>query len=172
MIRYLKMLVKWLEARFPEKVVLTKGEYDDLYATLGQMNVKLQQLDQVIEQVKKITMEQSKLNVALGFGNGRRFLVVLLLLNANQMENWPLENTIPFEHLNTLKWPADKRTIARLPLEEMVCWYAGQEPRYMVFLGQDSEFKKFWKRHYLRPLHLKRFWFKITKWVGSIYARP
>lgn len=69
MIKYLKMLVQWLEVRFPEKVVVSKGEYDDLYATLGQMNVKLQQLDQVIEQVKKLMSEQSKLNMALGFVN-------------------------------------------------------------------------------------------------------
>lgn len=70
--RYLlKAIVRWMDTRFPEKVTVTKADYDDLFVTLGQMNLKLQQLDQVIEQVKKLTADNAKFNVGLGFASAR-----------------------------------------------------------------------------------------------------
>lgn len=63
--------------------------------------------------------------------------------------------------IQVLRWPSDKGLIASLTLEEKMCWFAGQDPRHMVWLGQDAEFKKFWKKYYLRPLHLKRMFYRI-----------
>jgi hypothetical protein len=67
----LRRFLSWLDTRFPEKLEVTTAEYNALFETIGQMNVKLQQLDQVIEQVKKLTTQQSQLNVAMGFGSTR-----------------------------------------------------------------------------------------------------
>ncbi len=68
----LKAFVNFLDTRFPEKVTVTKQDYDDLFTTLGAMNVKLQQLDAVIEQVKKLTSDNAKFNVSMGFSNSTR----------------------------------------------------------------------------------------------------
>lgn len=74
-------------------------------------------------------------------------------MNANE--------SVDLRVVQVLRWPVDKGIIASLTLEEKMCWYSGQEPRQMIYLGNDSEFKTFWKRHYLWPLHLKRFLYKL-----------
>lgn len=60
-----------------------------------------------------------------------------------------------------LKYPQDASVIAQLDLIELQCWYAGQEPRQMIYLAQTKEFRRFWARHYLWPLKIKRFMYKI-----------
>ena len=65
--------------------------------------------------------------------------------------------------IQVLKWPIDKDILASLDLIELQCWWAGQGHREMVFLGHDPEFRRFWNKVYMRPLHRKRFWFKIRK---------
>ena len=64
-----------------------------------------------------------------------------------------------------LKWPEDASTIAQLDLIELQCWFAGQDPREMVFLGQNKEFRHFMYRYYILPLKIKRFWFKIKAYL-------
>lgn len=69
------------------------------------------------------------------------------------------------QDVSFLKWPEDKASLACLNSSELILWYASQEPRQAVWMGQDPEFKKFWYRKYLLPLRLKRLLYKYTKWV-------
>lgn len=92
-----------------------------------------------------------------------------------------------FAHLKSLKWPDDKRSIAKLSLEEKIVWYTGQDPHDMIDLDANAKltplhfedekayqeylkefkrrknFRRFWYWHYIVPLKLKRFvfWFKF-----------
>lgn len=68
---------------------------------------------------------------------------------------------IDLKHVQLLKWPEDSSTIGQLSLIEMQCWYAGQDAREMVYLGQNREFVRFWRMHYLWPLKLKRMLYKL-----------
>lgn len=68
--------------------------------------------------------------------------------------------------IQVLTWPTDKAVLATLSLEELICWYSGQDHRAMVFLGQNQEFVHFWKWHYMYPLKLKRWWFRVKKVLG------
>jgi hypothetical protein len=68
---------------------------------------------------------------------------------------------IDLTKVQLLKWPEDASTIAQLSLIEKQCWYAGQEPRKMVYLGQNREFVRFWKFSYLYPLKVKRMFYKM-----------
>jgi hypothetical protein len=65
------------------------------------------------------------------------------------------------QHVQLLKWPEDASVIAQLDLIGLQCWFAGQDPREMIYLGQNREFRRFWYRTYLLPLRIKRFIFKI-----------
>lgn len=79
------------------------------------------------------------------------------------------DSLVDLRVVQVLRWPSDKGIIASLSLEEKMCWFAGQEPRYMIFLGNDPEFKRFWKRYYLRPLHLKRFFYRIKNVIRTYF---
>lgn len=63
--------------------------------------------------------------------------------------------------VQVLRYPEDKAFLATLSLEEKICWYSGQEPRYMIYLGNDPTFKRFWFWSYILPLRIKRFMYKI-----------
>jgi len=75
---------------------------------------------------------------------------------------------MPIEDLTFLKWPEDRQTLAQLSMSELIMWYAGLDPRELVYMGQTAEFQRFWFRHYLLPLRIKRFFYKIK---GIFYAR-
>lgn len=60
-----------------------------------------------------------------------------------------------------LTFPEDRATLSRLRLDELIYWYASQDPRSIIYLAQTKEFKKFWYWNYLLPLHMKRFVYKI-----------
>lgn len=77
---------------------------------------------------------------------------MLALMNAD---------VVDLKKVQLLRWPSDAATIAQLDLIEMQCWYAGQEPRYMIYLSLNKEFVRFWNRHYLWPLKIKRFLYRI-----------
>ena len=62
MIKFLKALVSWLEKRFPEKLVITKADLDDLRARVMAVDEK---------RIKHLEDEIAKFNVALGFGAQR-----------------------------------------------------------------------------------------------------
>jgi len=65
-----------------------------------------------------------------------------------------------------LKFPQDKATIAQLDLIELQCWYAGQDPRQIIYIAQTKEFQRFWKLNYLYPLKIKRFIYRIKHSLG------
>lgn len=74
MIKLLKAIVVWLEARFPEKVLLTFKEFNELHEELGALNKAYQGLNQelgalkgVVADVQKVKDEVSKLHVIMGF---------------------------------------------------------------------------------------------------------
>ena len=78
MIKQLKAVVLWLEARFPEKVMLTFKEFNELHEELGALNKAYQALNQeldtlrgIVAEVEKVKAEVSKLHVVLGFSSGR-----------------------------------------------------------------------------------------------------
>jgi hypothetical protein len=77
---------------------------------------------------------------------------------------------IDLKHVQLLKWPEDSSTIAQLSLEEKIMWYSGQEPRHMVYLGNSPAFKRWWHWHYMMPLKLKRFAYKLKNLVWNPYV--
>jgi hypothetical protein len=72
-----------------------------------------------------------------------------------------MSTPVDLRSVQLLKWPTDASIIAQLDLIEMQCWYCAQDPRSMIWLGQNKEFKRFWFRHYLLPLRIKRVVYKL-----------
>lgn len=62
-----------------------------------------------------------------------------------------------------LKWPEDATSIAQLDIIEMQCWIAGQDPRALIYLAQNPKYIRFMRIHYLWPLQLKRFIYKVKR---------
>ena len=62
MIKILKALVTWLEARFPERVVVTVADWEILKARVGNLSE---------ERMKKVEEQIEKLNIANGLLAGR-----------------------------------------------------------------------------------------------------
>jgi len=60
-----------------------------------------------------------------------------------------------------LTFPRDRATLSKLRLDELICWYACQDPRSLIYLAQTKEFKQFWYWHYLLPLRIKRFVYRM-----------
>lgn len=71
---------------------------------------------------------------------------------------------IDLTKVQLLQWPQDKETLAQLSLIELQCWMAGQDPRALVYLGQDPNYKKWIYWHYLMPLKIKRMFYKVKRW--------
>lgn len=69
-----------------------------------------------------------------------------------------------------LKWPEDVSTLRRLRLDELMCWYACQDPKELIFLAQKPEFKRFMLLHYIWPLKIKRFMYKIKHVLENPFA--
>lgn len=70
-------------------------------------------------------------------------------------------NVIDLEVLPLLNWPQDASVIASLSLEDKIYWYSSQDARNMIFLAQKKEFLRFWYFHYLLPLRIKRYLYKL-----------
>lgn len=66
--------------------------------------------------------------------------------------------------LSKIKWPDHKEFIAGLNLDLKMQWYALQDARDMVYLGDTQEFKAFWYWHYLFPLRMKRLMYRFKFW--------
>lgn len=64
--------------------------------------------------------------------------------------------------MKDLKWPEDRKTIARLSLEGKQIWYAAQDP--IKLIESDSDFHSFWFRNYILPLKIKRFLYILKFW--------
>ena len=67
MIGVLRALLRFLETRFPEKVVVTKTDYDALNAKLGA-------LDGLTERVSKLEVVASQHSQMMGIGQTGKFL--------------------------------------------------------------------------------------------------
>ncbi len=59
------------------------------------------------------------------------------------------------------RFPEDKKDIARLSYDEKMEWYATRDAKDMVFLGNDPEFKRFWKWRVLIPVRIGRMYYRI-----------
>ncbi len=70
-------------------------------------------------------------------------------------------NVIDLHVLPLLRYPEDRDIIASLSLQDKIYWYSSVDARQMIFLAQTPEFQRFWKIHYLWPLRVKRFMYKI-----------
>lgn len=66
MIGLLKRFVEWAEKRWPEKVVVTKAEYDVLKAGVDGLLLTVNE-----KRIKQMEDEIAKFNVAFGFGAQR-----------------------------------------------------------------------------------------------------
>lgn len=77
-------------------------------------------------------------------------------------------SAVDLSKVQLLKWPRDASTIAQLDLIEFQCWFAGQPPRDMVFLGQNPKFRRFLKIHYLWPLKAKRMVYRIKSRIREV----
>lgn len=73
--------------------------------------------------------------------------------------------------IEQLKWPQDRVVLALLPLSALQTWYAAQEPRRMVFLGNDPSFKRFWHFAYILPTRFRRYLLKIKHQLLNHQAR-
>lgn len=62
-----------------------------------------------------------------------------------------------------LKWPQNRTELGWLSITEMQVWYSTQDMRYMVFLGQDRDFRRFLYWHYTLPVKLLRLYYKIKR---------
>ena len=68
---------------------------------------------------------------------------------------------IDLTKVQLLKYPEDAATLRLLSLEEKICWYSGQDPKMMIYLGNSPRFKRFWFWSYMVPLRCKRMFYKI-----------
>jgi hypothetical protein len=66
-------------------------------------------------------------------------------------------------------FPQDRKAISKLTLDQKMEWYLTREPRTMVFLGNDQDFKRFWKWTVLVPMKLKRLYYRIKN--GEIFKK-
>jgi hypothetical protein len=89
-------------------------------------------------------------------------------MDLSHKEKEALNLSVEFDlrHVQLLKWPEDRSVIAQLDLIGLQCWYAGQDPRHMIYLAQNKEFRRFWNQYYMWPLRIKRFMFKIKHVLG------
>ncbi len=72
-------------------------------------------------------------------------------------------DAIDRKHLR-LKFPDDKKPIAKLSVEKKAEWYAYQferQPGQVPIALTTSEFRTFWKWRYYWPLRMKRFFFRV-----------
>jgi hypothetical protein len=62
MIKLLRAIVTFLETRFPEKVVVTRADYEILKARVGNLSE---------DRIKRVEDQIEKLNIAMGLASGR-----------------------------------------------------------------------------------------------------
>lgn len=68
----------------------------------------------------------------------------------------------PFTHpIESWKYPKDASKIAPLSISDFQYWYALQDPKEMVFLGQNREFKRFIWKNYTWKVKLLRLYYRI-----------
>jgi hypothetical protein len=62
--------------------------------------------------------------------------------------------------VENLKWPENRLQLALLSIQNLEAWYAAQDPKQMIFIGNTPEFKRFWHWSYVLPV---RFYRKLLK---------
>lgn len=72
-----------------------------------------------------------------------------------------------------LKYPQHRFLLALLSITALQTWYAAQDARAMVFLGQSDDFVRFWYYAYVLPVRFRRFLLKIKRfgYLGSLGSR-
>jgi len=69
------------------------------------------------------------------------------------------------------KYPKDASRIARLSITGFQMWYASQDAKEMIFLGQFAEFKRFIFWHYTWKVKLLRLYYKIKRFFRPVYVK-
>lgn len=67
--------------------------------------------------------------------------------------------------LTLLKYPEDRARLTLLGPERFQMWYAAQNARQMIYLGNNAKFKRFVWWAYTWKVSALRFWFKIKQTV-------
>lgn len=62
-----------------------------------------------------------------------------------------------------LRYPRDRFKLALLSIPAFQEWYMAQDPREMIFLGNDPKFKRFMFWAYVWKVGLRRWVFKIRR---------
>jgi hypothetical protein len=85
------------------------------------------------------------------------------------MAHFELAQAIRAEML-ALKFPEDKRRIAKLSHDDKMEWYAHQfqvDPRGAAVNLSTKEFERFWKWRVVIPMKVKRFFYRVKN--GEIF---
>lgn len=69
--QWLRSFVKWLDTRFPERVVVTQESYLRLESRVKTVEDIAARLAVAEDKLKKVDTEINKFNVSLGFSGGR-----------------------------------------------------------------------------------------------------
>lgn len=73
-----------------------------------------------------------------------------------------IEDRSTFAHVANLKYPQDRKAIAKLTLIGKQVWYAAQDPHQLI--EADGDFHHFWAMRYVFPLKVKRFFYLFKFW--------
>jgi len=71
------------------------------------------------------------------------------------------------DSLLPLKWPDNRFKLALLGPYRLQLWYAIQDPRAMIFIGQTQDFRRFWLIFYIIPIKFMRFGLKIKRFFTT-----
>ena len=82
---------------------------------------------------------------------------------------YTINSLIKAHRISSLRYPQDRWQLAFLPLEALQTWYAAQDAREMVYLGQSEDFQRFWHIVYVLPTRFYRFLLKIKRFA---FKRP
>jgi hypothetical protein len=72
--------------------------------------------------------------------------------------------------IEQLSWPKNARELRHMSIEQWQAWYLSQDPTYMVFLGQNKEFKRFVFYNYTLPVKCLRLYYKIKRFLQRQYV--
>jgi hypothetical protein len=95
----------------------------------------------------------------------------LLILSADIQRESMNDGTEIFQgSVPYLKWPQDRLLMGLLSISELQAWYASQDPREMIFLGQEPAFQRFIFWHYTLPVKGLRTLYKIKRILKSVFS--
>lgn len=65
----MRALLAWLNKKFPEQLVITKLDYDQLRQEVAQYNIVAQQVQELYKMLQKVEKDLTTLSRAQGFGS-------------------------------------------------------------------------------------------------------